>query len=205
MVRPAISLANKFIGHLNYLEKTRAKMEKLLTTGAIVRRDIEQVYAGLYLEAITSLERLIESLFIGLLVGRIAPGSSEIVQRVSFKSDRVARDVVFGGRNYVDWLPYHYTEQRAKAFFRNGLPFTSLDRADKRQVESLLYIRNVIAHKSSHSERMFEQEVIGALPLMPRERTPAGFLRSIFRTAPVKTQYENVVEEMVEVALKLCR
>ena len=97
MVRPAISLANKFIGHLNYLEKTRAKMERLLTTGAIVRRDIEQIYAGLYLEAITSLERFIENLFIGLLVGRIAPASSEIVQRVSFKSDRVAHDIVFGG------------------------------------------------------------------------------------------------------------
>jgi hypothetical protein len=87
MAKPAISLAHKFIGHLNYLEKTRAKMEKLLTTGAIVRSDIEQVYAGLYLEAITSLERLIENLFIGLLVGRIAPSSSEIVPRVSFKSD----------------------------------------------------------------------------------------------------------------------
>ncbi len=70
MARPAMSLANKFIGHLNHLEKTRTKMEKLLTTGAVVRRDIEQVYAGLYLEAITSLERLIENLFIGLLVGR---------------------------------------------------------------------------------------------------------------------------------------
>jgi hypothetical protein len=52
---------------------------------------------------------------------------------------------------------------------------------------------------------MFEQEVIGALTLMPRERTPAGFLRSIFRTAPVETQYENLVGEMAIVALKLCR
>ena len=204
MAKPAISLAHKFIGHLKYLEKTRAKMEKLLTTNAIVRRDIEQVYAGLYLEAITSLERLIENLFIGLLVGRIAPGSSEIITRVSFKSDRVAHNVVFGGRNYVDWFPYHHTGQRARAFFRNGLPFTSLERTD-RKIERLLYIRNTIAHKNSHSERIFEQKVIGTLPLMPREKTPSGFLRSIFRTAPVKTQYENLVEEMASVALKLCR
>lgn len=204
MSRPALSLANEFIGHLNYLGKTRAKMEWLLTEGTIVRRDIEQVYAGLYLEAVTSLERLIEDLFIGLLAGRIDRHSLGIVPRVSFKSDLVAREVVLAGRHYVDWLPYNYMEERAKAFFRNGLPFARLGKPDKLQIENLLCIRNAIAHKSRYSQRRFEQTIIGVLPLQPRERTPAGFLRSVFRIAPIQTRYENLVRQMAEVALKLC-
>jgi len=44
-------------------------METLLGKGIIVRRDIEQIYNGLYLDAVCSFERFIEGLFIGLLVG----------------------------------------------------------------------------------------------------------------------------------------
>ncbi len=204
MTRQAVILADGFIGHLNYLEMTRSKMEGLLSGRIIVRRDIEQVYAGLYLEAITSLEDLVENLFIGLLVGRIVHGSPRVVSRVSFQSDLVARDVVLGGRQYVDWFPYHYTERRAKAFFRNGLPFTQLQARDKTQIERLLYVRNAIAHKSSHAKRMFEQVVIGSLPLTPREKTPTGFLRSTFRAAPTQTRYENLVAEMAQLAMRLC-
>lgn len=204
MAKPATSLANALVGHLRGLEWTRGKMETLLARGVIVRRDIERVYEGLYLDAITSLEKLIEGLFLGLLTGRIVHSSPAVVRRVTFRSDRVARDVVFGGRNYVDWFPYHYTEQRAKAFFRSGIPFTTLDKADKTQLENLLYIRNAIAHRSSYAKRKFEQEVIGLLPLTLRERTPAGFLRSRFRITPIQTRYENLVADIVSIALELC-
>ena len=203
MAKPATSLANALVGHLKALEWTRSKMETLLARDVIVRRDIERVYEGLYLDAITSLENLIEGLFLGLLTGRIVHSSS-VVPRVTFRSDRVARDVVFGGRNYVDWFPYRYTEQRARAFFRSGIPFATLDKAHKTQLKNLLYIRNAIAHKSSYAKRTFEQEVIGSLLLTPRERTPAGFLRSRFRIAPVQTRYENLVADMVSIALELC-
>lgn len=204
MPRPASNLAVAFIGHLKYLEKTRAKIEALAARGAVVRRDAEQVHVGLYLDAITSFEHLIEDLFIGLLVGRIRCASQVIAPRVSFQSDRVARDIVFGGRNYVDWFPYGNAEQKARAFFRKGLPFTGLDRTDKTQLEQLLIVRNAIAHKSDHSKRMFEDKVLSSLTLMPRERTPAGFLRSVFRIAPTQTRYEDLVATMAAVASKLC-
>jgi len=38
-------------------------METLLKRGVIVRRDIEQVYEGLFMSATTSLENWIENLF----------------------------------------------------------------------------------------------------------------------------------------------
>jgi len=203
--RPAVGLAYNFIGHTRYLEKTRTKMEQLLGQGAIVRRDIEQVYEGLYIEAFTSFEQFIEDLFVGILVGRLQAPSQSIVPRISCGCDRVAREVVFGGENYVDWLPYERrTEKRAEAFFRNGLPFKSLQSADKQQLEEFGYIRNAIAHKSAYSQQQFEKKVIGALPLAPRDRTPAGYLRSIFRMAPAQTRYENIISQMGSIAVKLC-
>ena len=79
-------------------------MERLANTGHIVRRDIEQVYSGLFINAMTSFENLIEELFVGILVGRIQPRTKTIVPRISFESNRIAREVVLGGRNYVDWF-----------------------------------------------------------------------------------------------------
>ena len=205
MPRPAINPAHSFSGHLRHLEKTRAKMEQLLDQGIIVRRDIEQVYEGLYLEAFTSLERFIEDLFLGLLVGRLQASSLSIVPRISCSCDRVAREVVFGGDNYVDWLPYERrTERRAEAFFRNGLPFKSLQKADKQQLDRFYCIRNAIAHQSTYSRQKFESDVIGSIALTPRDRTPAGYLRSKFRTAPDQTRYENITNEMGDIAVKLC-
>ncbi len=129
---------NKLISHLNSLDKTRKKMEMLLKGRVIVRRDLEQFYEGLFMSSMTYLENWIENLFIGLLVGKIKHHSSSVVPRVSFNSDRIAGEITFGGRRYLDWLPYQkFTVKRAKAFFRNGLPFTNLDKRDIKQLEIL--------------------------------------------------------------------
>lgn len=200
----AITCANTFIGHLRYIEPTRTKMEGHIDRGTIVRRDIEQIYKGLYLEAVCCFERFIEDLFISLLVGRLRHTLSTIVPRVTFKSDIVARDVVFGGNRYVDWLPYSHTERRANAFFRNGLPFTSLQPRDKQLIDQICWIRNAIAYKSNYSMRVFEKNIIGSIPIPPRDRNPAGFLRSKFRISPVQTRYENLIVEMSGISMKLC-
>jgi len=203
MARASTTLVDQLVTTMNSLEKTRSKMETLLSAGSIVRRDIEQVYSGLFMKGITSFEYVIEALFVGLLVKQFDP-TSKIVTRVTFDSHSVARDVVFGGRNYVDWFPYQHTEKRASAFFRAGKPFTHLSKPDKKILDNLLYIRNAIAHPSSYARRKFEQEVVGALPLTGVERSPAGFLRSPFRVMPYQTRYENAASEMVSLARKLC-
>jgi hypothetical protein len=47
MTRQATDLSQAYIEHLNALEWTRAKMERLFNQQVIVRRDIERVYDGL--------------------------------------------------------------------------------------------------------------------------------------------------------------
>ncbi len=198
----ASELSDDLAGHFRRLDSTRRKLEKLFFEGEIKRHDIEQVYVGLYLDAIVSFERFIEELFLGLLVGRLSL-PSKVHPRVTFQSDNVARDVVCGGKNFVDWFPYDSTEKRAHAFFRAGLPFTILDKPEKKTIEQLMFVRNALAHKSRHSLSRFEEMVLGNLPLTGKERSPAGYLRSSFRTAPDQTRYENLVMEMAQIAKKL--
>lgn len=190
-----MSTLRQFSGHLRSLETTRKKIERLYSQELLVRRDVEKVYEGLYLDAITSLEATIEDLFIRIITRRSSP--SGVVVRVTFNSSRVAREVMLGGeRRYLDWFPYSRTEKRAKAFLRGGRPFTTLSNTDKKVLEGMLIIRNAIAHKSSHSTKKFQNFIIN-LPLTNRERTPAGFLRS--KIDPTTTRYQFYASEMIRI------
>jgi hypothetical protein len=47
-------------------------------------------------------------------------------------------------------------------------------------------------------------EIIGSAPLLAGERTPAGFLRSVFRATPPLTQYEDIAATCAMLARKIC-
>jgi hypothetical protein len=116
----------------------------------------------------------------------------------------VAREVMLGGRAFVDWLPYHHTDKRASAFFRAGFPFANLEKADVKLLEKIILVRNAVAHQSRAARNKFEKEVIGTTPVLPIERTPAGYLRTVFRVSPAQTRYEEIASTCAILANKLC-
>jgi hypothetical protein len=201
--KPASSLSDAYAARLLTFERARRKLEHLLDCGRVGRSDVALFYEGIFLRTVTSFEGLIEDLFVGLLARGITPGAN-VYPRVRFRSHAVARDVMLGGRPYVDWLPYDCTEKWAKAFFRGGYPFCNLDKDDKSQLGRILLIRNAVAHQSRSARRKFDQGIISAAPLLPVERTPAGYLRSIFRVAPAQTRYEEIANTCTMLARKLC-
>ena len=201
--RPTTALSDDFTARLRTFERARAKFERLLLSGLVTRHDVCLFYEGIFLRTVTSFEGLLEELFVGLLTGAITPAPN-VRPRVTFRSPSVARDVMLGGKAYVDWLPYRYTEKRAKAFFRAGEPFSNLTKPEKKSLERMLTIRNAVAHQSRSARKKLEDEVIGTSPLLPAERTPAGFLRSVFRATPPQTQYEDIAATCAQLARKLC-
>ncbi len=205
MPNPAIYCANLLISHLQNLELTRQRGESLMSSKQIVRRDIEQIYRGLWLDACGSFEQFIEQLFFGLLVGDLVHPSRNVVPRIKFQSYIVARDVICSGKSYVDWLPYDHTDKIAMAFFRNGLPFKSLLSTERNTIRDICHIRNAVAHKSRYSQGVFEKNIIGSLTLPPRDKFPAPYLRTIFRITPNQTRYESYIIEMADIARKLCQ
>lgn len=204
MPSPATRLSSRFSGHLRSLEHTRVKMERLFAKGEIVNRDINQVYMSLYLEVVTSFERFIEKLFIGLLSGTHSVSGHPVVPLIAFRHIRAVRPILFGESSYLDWLPYYRTEERAKQFFHKGVPFSCLAQQDKELIQQCMYIRHAIVHDSSYSLERFERHVLRNQHLMSRERRPVGYLRSVFRTSPAQSRYENYIQEISSIATKLC-
>lgn len=149
--------------------------------------------------AFASVESLIEDLFLKLLVRRVAAPSG-VNPRVIFKSDMVARQIVFAGRNYVDWIPYSRTTERANLFFSGGRPFQVLGNPERETLESAAIIRNAIAHQSGHARRTFDDKIVARYVLAPRERTPTGFLRSLHSAAPNVTRYEQLASDLSLIA-----
>lgn len=209
MARVSKALVKDLRSRFVSLEKTRVKMEKLFNKKELSKRDIEKVYESLYIRTFTFFEGFVEELFFGLLTKKIKSSVGEVVVKVSFKSEISAREIVFAGRPYYDWFPYDNTERIAKRFLKDGLPFTLLNldesvRKDvKKDIANLLIIRNVIAHQSTYSKNRFQKEIISnALGLLPREKTPSGFLRSQFRV-PDQTRFENYQLRIIDIAQKL--
>ena len=185
---------------LRALQRTQGKVESLHDAGAIARRDVERVYEGLYISAMTSLEGFLEALFYDVVLNDQNYGA-DIRPRALFRSRQVLRDFVLEGRPYVNWLPFERTLDRASAFLRGGRPFSAADSTDKRLMKDWMKTRHAIAHTSAHAERVFLRDVVRGIPLPPRQRTPAGFLRSQLR--PGVSRFENVLREMEGIARKI--
>jgi hypothetical protein len=203
MSKAALDLAEDFSRRLKSYESGRKKVEQLLATGLVARSHANLFYEGVFLRSVTSFEGFVEDLFIGLASGRHSAHYS-VVPRATFSSHSIAREIIFAGKSYVDWLPYFHTEKRAETFFRGGHPFSSLDKPERRELERILIIRNAIAHQSAYANSKFQMDVVGTLTLLPSERTPSGFLRSLVGVAPSRTRYEDIAGTLNQLARKLC-
>ena len=200
----ASSLADKFIVHTQELEKTRSKMEALFTGGQVDFIDIEQVYSGIYLDIFTEFEITIENLFLGLLSGSLYSRKIPIKRKAKIQSVSMTQQIVFGDRQYLDWLPYKdKTIPRAEDYFVDGKPFTLLTPAQKSNLDNYCIIRNALAHKSDIAKIKF-QRLINGLSLLPREKSPTGYLRSCPYSASTQTQYEIFVWELIGMTKNLC-
>lgn len=203
MAKATATLSKDFRTRLHSLEFTRKKLDILFSSGSITRRDIEQVYQGLFLESVAAFESFIEELFLSLLTKKVPPRSNKTVPKVIFTSRSTAIPIVFSGKFY-DWLPYLRTSERAEHFFKNGHPFSVLTPSDLSKTEEFRLIRNVIAHKSNYAKKQFEDKVIGSTLLSPRERKVGAYLVGHFRSSPPQTRYENLIIDMMLIFEKIC-
>lgn len=204
MSRTSLELLGSFQRRLRSLESTRRKQEALFQGGHLIKRDIEEVYGAIFMSVLVSFEALIEDLFIDLLAGKVVHTQSDIKAKLSIRVRQLARDLVCHGQPYYDWLPYERTEKIAKIFFREGKPFTLLNRDSKKHIERCLVVRNAIAHQSQHSSKKFKNTVLSNISLPPRSRTPKAFLRAQFAAAPQQTYSEQYISGLYRIAQGLC-
>ena len=204
MPKKAETRFNKFRVKVNKREIRRTKIENLFTNDILDENDVYVFYEGLFIGLFTDFEQFIEELFLGLLEGKITINGCTLkeIRKVKISPQSEINSVILGKQRYLDWLPYNKTIEREKIFFDEGIPFTQLNNDQKNNLRYYHTIRNAIAHKSPKSEADFKK-IIQNLPLLPSQRTPAGYLRSKPRGR--ETQYEMASVQLIEIALNLCR
>lgn len=210
MPKKSNSLVQDLRSRFVALEKTRVKMENLFRGGRLSRGDIEKIYESLFMRTITYFEGFVEELFFGLVTKKVKLVHGRVGVVIDFKTETLARKITFAGKNYYDWFPYDQTEKIAKRFLKDGRPFTMPDldpiekKGIKNDIENMLIVRNVIAHQSSYSKRRFQEEIISkTIGLLPKEKTPAGFLRNQFRVSPTQTRFENYQLRIIDIVNKI--
>jgi len=202
------TLAENLARRFRTIELSRFRLEELAARGLLPQRTATQMYEGVFLSSQVSFEAFLEQLFIGLLLEGQGVQSErhDVVPRIVVRSHSIVRELLTTRqRQYVDWFPYERTTELAEKYFRGGRPFCDLSDSEKQHLSKCHTIRNVIAHDSRDSRMKFEKRVLGNTPLPPHERSPAGYLRGLYRTAPAQTRYENFIAQLLLIARKLAK
>ena len=203
MSRPANSAHAELAAHARGLNLYLGRLERLTRGGTVPSADVQRAYAGAFLSFYVDLERGIEDVFMGLLMGRLTVTRPQVRSLVAIDSEVVARRVVRGDRRFVDWLPYQLTRDRAEAFFSNGEPFASISETQARPLERVRIVRNALAHGGGHAVRLFEKTFTDGVALPPEQRRPAGYLRG--QHAVWQTRFEYLLADAVLVVKTLCQ
>jgi hypothetical protein len=201
--KKSIDLAESLRKKISSLDTTRRRVDKLYLEKRIFTKDIEHFYEGMFLKVITSFESFIEELFIGLLHEKYKLPSRKKVAKTLFNDKDIAKEIILHGQKYVDWLPYDKLEKRASIFYHDGVPFSTLNPAEKGYLTQAMTIRNAIAHKSPYSDKKFHDQIIAHASGLPiSHQSPAGYLRYVYRTGPDQTKFENYMIELLAIATK---
>lgn len=172
--RPASEVADACARRARYLSQYARRLLALCNTEA----DKNQVFAGAYVSYIAFFEAQIETLFVGLLTGKYAHPNGGVQPILNMPNAKVAKAMITGGRNYVDWLPYNLnTMKRAPVFLLDGRPFTDLANAHRKRLDNASVLRNALAHQSDHAIKRFEAEFVVGKVLPITQRKPPGYLR----------------------------
>lgn len=201
-------MEQKLLKSLSYklrnIEFSRLKVESLFREKVIVKRDLDVAYSGLVINAVTAFENYLEELFFSIMSSKVSfhRDVRPIARSISKLSKKDIRSLVLGDNKYINWLPYDLTVKRSVAYLIEGNPFKKLKGQDTESLSKIAKIRNAIAHSSPFSEESF-QKLISDATLPPRERTPIGYLRSVYRTSPTMIQFQSLTGEIIRMSNKL--
>jgi hypothetical protein len=130
-----------------------------------------------FLRAFLAWEVFVEESFVLYLAGQRAPRGRALRRHAFPPNLKTAMEwVIPEGRTYASWtIPAHVTN-RAERFFRGGLPYAPVLRANQHLLEEARIIRNAIAHRSMSARDKFENLVRTKLGFLPPNTTVGSFL-----------------------------
>ncbi len=157
-----IKVFQKFQNNIKWISLTKKRIQKTLT----VNRDIEKSYEWLFLYSVTLFESYLEEIFLLLLKQRLKwTRSSGVLLNKDFTlkstlSNKRIKEFILWEKpwEYLDWIPYSKTSDRAKKYLKDWNPFM-LTSDDLKILNQIVQLRNYIAHKSKESKDKLESSL----------------------------------------------
>lgn len=193
-------MAQRFRFSIERLERCCERVDRLAESGKTAKLDADLVYESTFLAAVGHFEGFLEELLELRVCGPVQAGVRPLIQP---KSKTAFRAIVLQGKKYADYLPFDRTKNLAGLYLHNGAPFTTLTESDEQELRHVSWIRNAIAHRTSHAVSVFRRNVPGVDTLPRNRRNPGPFLRHCFRTAPPQSYYVLYTATLKRIALHL--
>lgn len=197
-------LLKKLQNKYKTLDSIRNKQEDLFYKKIIIKRDIEEVYSAIFLDAIVNFEAFLEELFFGILLNRIRTSYPNVKAKIVVSNKNIANDLVLRDKNYYPWLPYKDMKKIAKLLLVDGRPFTFLTSYHEDQIDKCLAIRNAIAHMSEDSKKKFKIKIQQSIGFNLVRPNPKKFLRLQYSFSPPLNYYQKYIGELLGIAQLLC-
>lgn len=192
-----------FRHRLRRLHATRKRIEKLYKSDKILLKDVHILYEAMFLRAVTLFEEFLENLLFSIVRSDRTIVAGKTKSHVRFSSDSAMRRIMFGGKKYIDLLPFEKAEKIASLYLKKGHAFSVLSENDKTSLTKISKVRNAIAHSSRHARQEFESHVIRGLVMLAKDKKPAAYLRFNFRSSPNQSWFEYHLAELAIIAGKL--
>lgn len=137
---------------------------------------VESVAELVFLRFFAVWENFLEETFIRYMCGGHAPSGYAPRLRTRCLTLANARDVLFRGRRYVQWGQVEGVYERARIYFENSEPYTSVLGTVDSHLKQMAKIRNRIAHISQASIKSYKGVVRDFYGYNPRRMTPGKLL-----------------------------
>lgn len=178
------------------------RVESLLKQKKIQITDCELIYESAFLNAMARFEGLLNLLLSEFVCGAESKHSG-LFRLVQPRSREVFREVLTGGRAYIELMPYKDCVDVAKRFLNDGRPFSDVDNSDRQILAQAMLVRNAIAHRSDAALGKFRRTVTGVSLLPTHRQFPGSYLRRPYRAHPHATWNDLYLDTLEKVGAVL--
>jgi hypothetical protein len=164
--------------------------------------ECELLYESAFLYSIARFEGLLNALLGEFVCGQTSANVGHYSLIVP-RNRPTFRNVLTGGRPYIELMPFGRCVEISKRFLNNGKPFSDVDSADQHILAQAVLVRNAIAHRSDTAIKVFRSKVSGVNSLPANRQQPGAYLRRVYRAHPVASWNDLYLDTLEKVGGQL--
>ena len=198
-----VNISDSFIRRVVRYRKCCTRIEEQYTRHRMLVTDVELVYCSSYLSVCAQWESLLEQIIVETACGE---RSKKTINRrlASLNNRKILYNILlFPEKDYISIQSIKRAEAIASLFINQGRPISAIEARTRTLIQQAIWIRNAIAHESSHAKTIFREKVPGVASLPRAKRYPGAFLRHEFRQSPKQRRYELYFSAFQQAALNI--